>query len=711
MASRALQIGAWGGIARDRLETWLEAERDQLPLWLPVMLGLGITAWMLLPDAARWAGFILAALALGLAGLAAGQGGRASRVMLVAMLAMAAGCALIWWRAERVAQPVLARPAVVAFEGVVRGVEPMPARDLVRLRVAVRDAAGAGLPPLVRLNVDDALMPAGVASGAVVAVRARLMPPAPPAVPGAYDFARVAWFDGLGATGRAFAIEVVRAAPTAGDGMRARLTRHIQAQVPGSAGGVAAALVTGDRGAISEEDDEAMRRSGLAHLLSVSGLHVTAVVGATMLVVLKLLALSPMLALRLRLPLVAAGAAAVTAVFYTWLSGAQVPTIRSCIAALLVLGALALGREAITLRLVAAGATAVLLLWPEALASPSFQLSFAAVTSIVALHEHSRVKRWFMKRDEGWGRRLARGGASLLLTGLVVEFALMPIGLYHFHKAGLYGAAANIVAIPLTTFVVMPLEVLALSLDVAGLGAPAWWLAERTLWLLLWIAQTTADAPGAVKALPSMPASAYALMIGGGLWLALWRTRLRWAGAVPAMAGAIWAAMTPAPDLIVTGDGRHLAIRTADGGMAVLRERAGDYVRSMLGETGGIDGELGTIDDMAEARCTRDACMAKLARDGRRWTIAATRSGYMLPIEEMVALCRASDVIVSERRLPRTCTPRWLKLDRPMLRETGGVALALGSGTVRTVRSGGAHPWRDPPTVQPPRRAWPRRRE
>ncbi|MEO5494690.1 MAG: ComEC/Rec2 family competence protein [Sphingomonas sp.] len=163
------------------------------------------------------------------------------------------------------------------------------------------------------------------------------------------------------------------------------------------------------------------------------------------------------------------------------LTGNQVPTMRSCIAALLVLTALAMGREAITLRLVAAGAFVVLLLWPEALVGPSFQLSFAAVAAIVALHEQPTVRRWFLKRDEAWWRKAGRELGSLLLTGVVVEAALAPIALYHFHKSGLYGAFANIVAIPLTTFVIMPAEALALALalDAIGLGAPFWWVTAR----------------------------------------------------------------------------------------------------------------------------------------------------------------------------------------------------------------------------------------
>ncbi len=662
-------------------------------LWIPVMLGAGIVAWFVLPDASRWGAVMLGGLAVAAAGLALGGGGRGARCVAVAGLLVALGCALVWWRAERVAAPVLARPAIVAFQGKVQRVERLPARDMVRLRIA--PDAGAGLPPMVRVNLESKDVPAGLTRGAVVKLRARLMPPAPPAVPGAYDFERVAWFDGLGASGRGFAPVEIVTPGEAKSGLRERLTAHVQSQIDGSAGGIAAALVTGDRGAISEEDGEALRRSGLAHLLSVSGLHVTAVVGATMLLVLRLLALSPALALRWPLPVVAAGAAGVVAVGYTLLTGAEVPTVRSCIAALMVLAAMMLGREAITLRLVAFGALVVLLLWPEALIGPSFQMSFAAVTAIVALHESRRVRGWFERREEGWGWRLARGVGSLLLTGLVVEVALTPIALFHFHKSGLYGALANIVAIPLTTFVIMPLEAAALFFDLAGLGAPFWWLAGKALGLLLWIAHAAAGAPGALAMLPGMPGGAYALMVTGGLWFALWKTRVRLAGVVPVVAGAVWALATPMPDLLVTGDGRHLALRMPGGEIAILRDRAGDYVRDMMAENGGVDAELPALAEQRDARCSPDLCLIDVQRDGRRWRIAATRSGYLVPWREMIAVCRSVDIVVSDRRLPPGCAPKWLKLDRAMLAKTGGVAITLGvTPDVRTVRRAGArHPW------------------
>jgi competence protein ComEC len=703
----------------------LEAERDQLPLWLPVALGGGIALWFVLQDPMQWIAAMLALAGIALAAIAIGRSGRASRAVALAAGLAALGLGLAWWRASYVAQPVLARPAIVTLTAQVEGVEPLPARELVRVRLTPiaaqavastprskcvkEDGAPFGrggrrcddrprpplvLPPHVRVNIADTDVPAGLGPGAIIKLQTRLMPPNEATVPGAYDFRQVAWFDGLGATGRGNAPVKVIEPGRESNGLRAALAAHIQSKVEGSAGGIAAALAAGDEGAISLEDADAMRRSGLAHLLSVSGLHITAVVVATIWAITRLLALWPWLALRVRIPVVAAGAGAVAAIGYTLLTGSQVPTARSCIAALLVLAALAMGREAITLRLVAAGAFIVLLIWPEALAGPSFQLSFAAVGSLIAFHEQPRIKRLFEKRDEAWWRRAGREVGSLLLTGLVIEAALAPIALYHFHKEGMYGVVANIVAIPLTTFIIMPAEALALAGDAIGLGAPFWWVTTHALNLLLWMARTAAKAPGSVAMLPGMPAGAFGLMILGLLWLMLWRSRVRLAGLVPMAMGAAWALAIPAPDLLISGDGQHLAVRTPDGGVAILRDKAGDYTRDTMTQNAGIDGEAVLLSDQPFAKCTPDACLAFVQSGGRIFRVLATRSLYQLPSDQLIAACRAADIVVSDRRLPSACRPTWLKLDTPFLRRTGGMAISLASGRIVTVRTpGDRHPW------------------
>lgn len=692
------------GSAVDRIEGWLEAERDQLPLWLPVMLGIGIAGWFVLPDRPSWTALIAAALGLALGGVAIGLARRAGFALLVGGLAIAGGCALAWAKAEWVAAPVLTRPVVAAFDADVERVQQLAAKDSVR--VILRPIAAPALPPRIRLNIANADAPPELAGGDRLRLRARLVPPPSASLPGGYDFAITAWFQQLGATGKAFApVERLSAAPDGGS-LRERIGKHIRDALPAKAAGIAVALVTGDQGAVSEADADAMRRSGLAHLLSVSGLHITAAVGAAMLLTLRLLALSPALALRWPLVLIAAGVGAVTGIAYTFVSGAEIPTIRSCIAALLVLAGLAIGREALTLRLVAAGALVVLLIWPEALIGPSFQLSFAAVVAIIALHEHPRMRAFVAAREEGALYRLGRNMAALLLSGIAVELALAPIALFHFHREGLYGALANIVAIPVTTFVVMPLEVLALLFDLVGLGAPFWWATGKAIALLLSIAHTAGHAPGAVALLPGVQRGAFALIVAGGLWICLWRTRLRWLGVLPFAAGAAWALVVPAPDLLVTGDGRHLALRGGGGSYALLRPRAKDFVRGMLSEAAGIDEDLADLDDLPGAACTADVCRATIRRGGRDWQLLATRSAYLTPIAALNRACAAADIVVSDRRLPRTCRPHWLKLDLPLLKRTGGISLTFGSGVRITRQPGDEHPWSQRDVLSPLRQAW-----
>ena len=680
-----------------RLEAVAERERDQLPLWLPVGMIVGIAAWFWLPDMPSWTVFLLCAFAVSLGVLAVGGGTRWGRALAIFGLAAALGCLNIWWKAERVSAPRLERAQLATFAGRIESFQRLPAREAVRLVVATE---GGALPSRVRVNVDEEDASEALRPGARVRIRAWLMSPAPAAVPGAYDFARAAWFQRIGATGRALDIAVVAPAssqswPARLASWRQQLADHVRTRLEGAEGGIAAALATGDQGGIPEEDAEAMRRSGLAHLLSVSGLHLTAVVGAVMLLTLKLLALSPMLALRFRLVLVAAAVGALAGIAYTLLTGAEVPTVRACIAALLVLAGIAIGREALTLRLLAFGALVVLFLWPETLPGPSFQLSFAAIMAIVALHEHPRVQALLARREEALPAKAARVLLALVLTGIAVEAALTPIALFHFHRAGLYGALANIVGIPLTTFVIMPLEALALLFDLIGLGAPFWWLAQQALGLLLGLAHGAANAPGAVAMLPTMPVPAFALIVAGGLWICLWRTRMRRWGLLPVALGGLWALATPAPDLLVTGDGRHIALRSDSGKLAILRGRAGDYVRSLLSENSGEEAEFLEMDRLSQASCSDDLCAIDMVRGGRRWRVLATRSTRFVSIPEFRRACAQADIVVSDRRLPKSCVPRWFKADRELLARTGGLAIRLGQRPrVATVSSSqGRHPW------------------
>ncbi len=390
--------------AHGHAEAWLAAERHQLVLFAPVVFGLGIIVWFWMPARSDWIAAMLFGTALAAAALLARDLVRV--VLLGAGLLFALGVAAAWHRAEAVRAPVIERAERAAWiTATVTGVERRPAEGRTRLYLAGIEDRPPGLAARVGIRGEP---PEGVRPGARVRLRAGLSPPPGPNIPGGYHFARRAWFDGIGAVGYGLSdVSVLSPAPERPgivrrfQAFRDGLTRQLQDGVGGREGGVAAALVTGDRGGIQRGVTTAMQDSGLAHLISISGLHIAVVVGGVLWATRRLLACVPRLAVATDLKIVAAFIAAFAGVAYTLIAGAEVPTIRSCIAVIIVLVGLMLGREAISLRLVAAGAFMILVVRPDYLMGPSFQLSFAAVTAIVALYQSSLGRRFADRRDRG----------------------------------------------------------------------------------------------------------------------------------------------------------------------------------------------------------------------------------------------------------------------------------------------------------------------
>ncbi len=676
----------------EELEKLLEVEHAQLPHWLVVGFGVGIAAWFALDSPAQWLAFICIAMAASLTSFANGDG-RLGRTLGWFALAAVLGCMTIWVRSNAVAAPRLTRPQIASFEGSVRAVEPLVARGAVRLTVA---PSGSSLPPLLRVNVRQEDMPGPLRSGSVIHLRARLMPPPPMTVPGSHDFARDFWFAGIGASGRSFGpVQVILRAPDSGiESLRNRLDQHIRERLPGASGTIATAFATGNQNAIGQDDADAMRRGGIAHLLSVGGLHITAVIGLTMLLTLRILALNQWVALRFNLLVIAAAAGAIAAIAYTLLTGSQVPMVRSCIVALLILVGMILGREAISPRLLAVSGLLIMAVQPEAIVGPSFQMTFAAVGAIVALHSSPWAQRMFQRRDEHLVRRIARGVAGIVVTGAAVELCVMPFVLYHFHRAGPYGVIANVIAIPLTELVIMPLEACSLLLDCVGIGRPAWTLTGWSIDLLLALAHTIA-AHTRLMTIPQMPVWAFGLLTVGLLWTCIWRTRIRLLALLPLALGSIGTFLAPRPDLLITGDGRHLAVVAPDGTPLILRDRAGDYVRSLLSEASGFDGEPRDLGFRPYSDCSPDACVAIIPKRAKKWRLLATRSAYRIDWDELTVACDSADIAVSDRRLPSGCEPRWLKLDPSVLSRTGGVAVYFADRPiVDTVAARiGDHPW------------------
>jgi competence protein ComEC len=552
-----------------RLLALVAAEWDRWPLWLPVAMGAGVLAYFgLLSEpgpAWLWLPWPLLALALLLA---------RRNPLVAAPLALAGAAALGFAAAEwhagaapRAAE--LPRTATIVT-GTVATVDLLPEGRRITL-AAPRLGEGRPLERLIRIRL-RAGDPARPAPGDTVAVRALIRAPASPAYPGAFDFQRIAWFAGLAGSGFALNPATVTArgeAPLFAS-LRSRIEAQVNAALPGATGAVAAALLTGSQSAIPPEALAALRDSGLAHLLSVSGLHVAIVIGIGFVVLRALIAAIPWLALRLDSKGGAAVAGLVLGGGYTLLTGAGVPMVRSFAMAALATLAIVTGRRALSLRALALAAVLVLLANPVALLGPSFQMSFAAVLALVAAAEVMRAPSRAL-RGQGWWGRAALVVLAMATTSLVAGAATTPFGLHHFGRLQLYGVVANAVAVPLTSFLVMPAGMLALFLMPFGLEG---WALAAMGWgvdAILWTGRIVASWPGAALAAPPIPAWGLVLFTLGLCWLCLWRLRWRWLGVPLMVTGVLSGFVTTPPDLLVANDGRLIALATPQG---VFSERA-----------------------------------------------------------------------------------------------------------------------------------------
>jgi competence protein ComEC len=678
---------------RAALISALQAERAQAILFAPVLLATGIALWLLLPFNAQRQAALLVSLAVALLGL--GLAGQGRRLLVAAGLLLALGLVAAEWRSASVAAPRLHHRLTAApITGTVLSVTPRDGGERHTLLLQ-RDASSVDPAVIVRLGLPGALPP-GIQPGARITVPAMLGPVPGPALPGAHDPARRAWFEGVSATGRTLgpprliapAPGTARALPRA----RQMLGDRIANSLGGDAGAIAVALTVGDQGRIRPQLLQAMRVAGLAHILTVSGFHIAVLVGGLLFGLRRLLALWGWLALRVSVTRIAAILAGIGGTAYAILSGAELPAVRAAIAAWVVLAALMLGRDPLAPRLIALAAFLILLLRPEALASPSFQLSFAAVTALAALARSRIGAHLAPQADDGPLLRAARFLMALLAAGFVAELVLTPIAMAHFGRAGAYGVIANMAAVPLTSILVMPLLGAWLLLKPLGLGILAEPPLRAALDALAGIGLSVSAWPGATLGMPAMPPAALALLVAGGLLVLLLAGRLRWAGLPLLLMGGLWALLAPRPDIFVGADGRQVAV-VANGELHLLRGHRGGFLVGNWAEQAAARPDA-RIDTLPGARCTPAGCAVTV--QGLR-LLALTQAAdpeQAANRRALVAACARADVVTAPFALPAACRPGWQRLDRPALRRSGAAALHAAARRIQTVADrAGDQPW------------------
>lgn len=685
-----------------RLGVVLEAERARWFYWIPVVLGGGIATYFALPsEPPPVAAALLLVAAVGLR-MALPRTTLLSLATSVAVI-FAAGFALITLRAMLVAGPVLQqRMGPVEVRGYVELVEPREGRgERITLRVMnLGQLDRASTPLRVRIRTMKRLE--GIAAADAVIARVHLAPPAGPALPGGFDFARHAYFSGIGAVG--YALTLPERDPSAGPApfdlrlsasvqrLRQAIGARVDRALSGETAAIAKALITGERGGIPEAANAAYRDSGLFHILSISGLHMAVMGGAVFFSVRLLLALFPSVALRYPVKKWAALAAAFGSLCYLAISGTSFATVRSFIMISIMFLAVLLDRPALALRNVALSALVILALFPESVLDVGFQMSFAAVVALVAAYEAVRDRLEGPRRVQfRLVMKTALFFGGIILSTLVASAAVTPFAIYHFHKSQQFAILANLLAIPICNLIVMPAALATLVAMPLGLEAGPLWVMGFGIDAMSWTARQVAGLPGAVGHMPAIPTAAFALMLAGGLWLLLWHARWRFLGAVAIAAGIVLAPLAPRPDVLIGRDGALIAVRTPSGRLTAL---AAPQSRFELSRWLEHDGDKRTPAEVVAAggmNCDALGCMVSVK--GAR--IAVSRHPAAVADD-----CRQADLVVLSMAAPKGCSEPAAIVDFFAAR-TGGTHAVYISGPrqfrIETVAGArGARPWSPP---------------
>jgi competence protein ComEC len=661
------------------LEALLAARGTLFP-WIPVFIGIGIAIWFAVVAEPGLNSYALALLLLAL-----GIAGRWRGPDLLHPLAIIVACLAAGWlasgaRAHLQAAPMLDFRYYGPVQGRIIGIDRSQS-DALRLtldQVVLREVPPHRTPLKVRVSMQADQPWLTPSPGQVVVTTASLNAPDGPVEPGGFDFRRMAFFDQLGAVGYTRTPVLLLEDPVAQDAvvsrLRSYLTRSMLDHMPGQAGAFAAGAMTGDRSAINQDTVQALRDSSLAHLLAISGMNMAFLISFVFALIRYGLALVPRVALRVNTKKVAAVASLGVALFYLLLSGANVATERAFIMVCVMLGAVLLDRRALTMRTVAISAVILLLLRPESLMEPGFQMSFAATVALIAGFAalegqvfRQRMPRWMVP------------AFMLVFSSVIAGVATAPYAAAHFNRFTGYGLLANLLTVPVMGAVVMPAGVVAALLAPIGLAAPALWVMEQGARWILFVAHWVAGLDGAVTAIAAPGPWVMPLITLGGIWVILWRGRVQMAGALPLVAGLVLWSLADRPALLISADGKLLGLDGPEGRALSAASGGGFAAQNWLED----DGDLADQQSAAERA-------GFTGTKGEKWfkimglqAVSLTGKDALTKLD--AACASGALVILAEvaETAPKTCR----LLDQSILKDTGALAIWTDKTGLRVERT------------------------
>lgn len=691
-----------------KLSEGLEAQKNNLFLWVPFCFSVGIAIYFsLIFEPALWVGTFLSFIGLiasvGLYYYRKYNDTPLSQIMFLVILGgsfCALGFTVAQLRTYHVYTPMLLKKlSPVSVEGVIENIEWLGERDgsrVILTDVKIERLKDDETPRKIRIKIrkDD-----GLSAGQHIRVLAGLNPASPPVAPNAFDFQRMAFFKGIGAVGFAYgAAEILSGAgqklsPPFLTTLREKIVGRIGASVKATQQPVIIALMTGQRGAISDNDWDALRGSGLAHLLAISGLHVGMIAGVLFFFSRLLFACVPYLALHYPIKKWAAVIALIGAFFYTLIVGATVPTQRALIMTSVVMLAIIMDRSPFSLRLVALAAIVVLFFSPESLTSVSFQMSFAAVVSLIYFYNLIRPYWRSFYSQAGFFKKATLYFVGVSLTTIVAGVATGLFSLYHFQNYAVYGVIANLVAVPLMGFVVMPFIVMAYLLMPFGLDFFVFPVIDWGVGWVLASAHWVHGMEGALWHVPSWPSWIFILMVCcGWFWIVLEGHFKRIL--IPIFICLIsFIFIYKQPDILISSKINLISIRDDKGSLWFSTGRAERYTADNWMRSNGTENARKKIwpkEGGAEGfplQCDYHGCLGEVK--GYKILIAFHQKAW----EED---CRWADIVISQKPIPyKGCQDAMHVIDYFDVWEKGGHAIWLGKiPLIKTVEGErGQRPW------------------
>lgn len=687
------------GIAH--LRSALAAQEGAYFAWVPVCLTIGI--WLYFAWADEPSTTLVAVLAI-VASCLATLWVRTRNPLLLGVCLVLVGFGLAKFRTEWVRAPVLpATTGEISCGGTVTGVEARRGSH-VSLTVDVSSLSGiarTNTPTAIRLLAPDRPM---INPGDRIKARCRLFPPPAPVSPGGFDYARTLWFEGIGATGRILGpVEIISREESVANiyqawlqDLRTQIGERIRGQLKGDIGAIGEALITGERAEISREANTNLQISGLAHVLSISGLHMSLVAGGVFALVRALLALSPALALRRPIKKWAAFAALLAGFAYLLLSGNAVATQRSYIMLAIMFLAILIDRPALSTRNLTLAALFILVVEPEAAISASFQMSFLAVVGLVSFYdfwsnrereERAESQAKFIVILQRAIRVVLLAAATTLIAGTLSSIPAV----YHFGRASPYSLIANLLATPVIGILMMPMALASTLLMPFGLDYWPLQIMGEGIRLMLAISDWVSELPGARLYLPTMPLLASILLAGAALFLCLLRGPLRFPGLLLIPCAVLIAMNRNDPDILVERTASNVAVLTDKGVLAFANTRRGRFAAEKWLQANGEEARLSPASNPGAWTCAGGVCLA------------ATNGFRIAYVDEATAItkaCPTVDILIARFPLRGSCEEVPVTIDRFDVWRNGSYALSIDAGKIvqRTSRTEqGERPW----TVKP----------